>query len=84
MGAPAAVYVDETAWPKKGSTRPVMAEIGPTSLEVAASAGNGSRAGRSPAQSVQTWGVGSLAAVMPRIVISTDRIGRRDDSDLGG
>jgi hypothetical protein len=35
MGAPAAVYVDGTARPKKGSTRPDMAEIGPTSLDVA-------------------------------------------------
>jgi hypothetical protein len=36
MGAPAAVYVDGTAWPKKRSTRPDMTEIGPTSLDVAA------------------------------------------------
>jgi hypothetical protein len=35
MGAPAAVYVDSTAWLKKGSTRPEMAEIGPTSLDLA-------------------------------------------------
>jgi hypothetical protein len=34
MGAPAVVYVDGTAWPKKGSTRPDMAEIGPTSSDV--------------------------------------------------